>query len=644
VWSAGDVLEEEQPAARKDHGAADRVTARVTEREQAIEQCRAERTGQVRPSLAPIEAGTAQGTPLGAERRHVDPELPGPGVARGREGDRVIARAHEPPRAQAFEKSDPAFAGKVVVTDPCRTQAFIPRTGDEATPGSGGDAHQSFEHGRDLAAGNSKVAVPALPGQRDEPAFGEASEVAARRRGGDAGFERKLGGGQGPTAHEGGEHTGARAIPDERGHGRNVRRIHASMVTEACPPEARYPGGMSGPQRSAPRDPVAAVTHPDPYPYYARLVAESPLYWDEGRALWVASSAALVTAVLTHPASRVRPADEPVPRVLLGSPAADIFRHLVRMNDGGAHCPFKHAVTVTLDGIDRPWLETIADLWAGRLAARMGPKSDPVLLTELAFALPVYVVGSLLGLPEESLGEVAVGTSELVRCVFPGGSPDEIERGKDAAGRLLDLVGREIASAIDRHPLSLLPRLTGHARRVGRDDAGLVAANAIGFLVQAYDATAALISTALLTLAREPALLAQIERSPDALATAIDEVLRYDAPVQNTRRFLHEAADIGGRRLPAGSAILVVLAAANRDPQVNPRPDVIDLARSAPEVFTFGIGPHACPGRRVTTSIAHAAVARLLANGIDPRRIDTRATYRPSANCRMPLLTGKEIS
>jgi cytochrome P450 len=56
------------------------------------------------------------------------------------------------------------------------------------------------------------------------------------------------------------------------------------------------------------------------------------------------------------------------------------------------------------------------------------------------------------------------------------------------------------------------------------------------------------------------------------------------------------------------------------------------------KVFTFGVGPHACPGRRLATSIARAAVAQLLGSGVDPRRLDIEPSYRPSPNCRMPLL------
>ena len=88
------------------------------------------------------------------------------------------------------------------------------------------------------------------------------------------------------------------------------------------------------PPQDPPQDPIAAVTHPDPYPYYADLAAHRPLYRDDALRLWVASSAAAVTAVLASDLCRVRPPAEPVPRALLGSPAGELFGHFVRMNDG----------------------------------------------------------------------------------------------------------------------------------------------------------------------------------------------------------------------------------------------------------------------------------------------------------------------
>src|SRR5690349_4221852 len=109
---------------------------------------------------------------------------------------------------------------------------------------------------------------------------------------------------------------------------------------------------MTMPSMDAPRDPIAAVTHPDPYPYYRDLVTRSPIYRDDALGLWVVSSAAAVTAAVTSELCRVRPPAEPVPAALVGSAAGDVFAGLVRMNDGTTHGTLKPRVSASLAAFD----------------------------------------------------------------------------------------------------------------------------------------------------------------------------------------------------------------------------------------------------------------------------------------------------
>src|SRR5947208_6886709 len=101
---------------------------------------------------------------------------------------------------------------------------------------------------------------------------------------------------------------------------------------------------MSTNWRIQPENPIKAVTHPDPYPYYQMLIKERPIYFDESLHLWVAASADAVQAVLTSEICRVRRTTELVPKHLHNSAAADIFQHLVRMNERARHRPMKQAV------------------------------------------------------------------------------------------------------------------------------------------------------------------------------------------------------------------------------------------------------------------------------------------------------------
>jgi cytochrome P450 len=375
-----------------------------------------------------------------------------------------------------------------------------------------------------------------------------------------------------------------------------------------------------------PLDPITAVTHPNPYPFYAGLVAKRPLYRDEALRLWVASSAEAVTAVLASDLCRVRPPAEPVPTALLGSPGAEVFRHLVRMNDGPGHCPFKQAVSAALGSIDPVRAAERSRTWAGPLAS--GPLED------FAFRLPVYVTASLLGAPDNHLQQTALWVSDLVASFAPGCGPEPLERGKAAAGHLFEFFRALLSRPA---PAGLLGILVQEARRVGRDDHDVIAANAIGFMFQSHDATAGLVGNSLVALATHPGLRDQVTADPSLFHPLIQEVLRYDPPVQNTRRFVAREGVVAGQEMKEGDAILVVLAAANRDPAANANPDRFDLFRSNRMVFTFGSGVHACPGETLAMTIAQAGIERLLAEGIDLQTFLRTRTYRPASNVRIPF-------
>jgi cytochrome P450 len=373
----------------------------------------------------------------------------------------------------------------------------------------------------------------------------------------------------------------------------------------------------------APLDPVAAVVHADPYPYYADLVAAPPLHRHAGLGLWVAASAGAVTAVLTHPACRVRPPSEPVPATLAGSAAGAIYGAMVRFNDGARHGPLKASIAGALDVLDRTDVLQRSRQAARALADELRPDHSRPALSGFMMRLAPSVVASMLGAPNEQLETVARWTAAFVAATAPNASPDVVAHGAEAAAQLREH-GRIWAARE-----GLLATLSRHARA---EDQDRVVANGLGLLWQAYDATAALVGNTLVALGRIPSL-----RADHDLLAIVTEVARHDAPVQNTRRFLAEDAAIAGQPVARGEAVLVVLAAASRDPAVNPDPAAFDPRRRAPQLFTFGHGPHACPGATVATSIAAAGVETLLSLGIDPAALARDVRYRPSPNIRMPL-------
>ncbi len=390
-----------------------------------------------------------------------------------------------------------------------------------------------------------------------------------------------------------------------------------------------------------PMDPISAATSHDPYDFYGRLVVERPVYYDEGLRLWVAASARAVADVLAHPHCRVRPASEPVPQALVGSAAGDIFGSLVRMSDGERHTALKRAVDRAFENLPRPAGERTAAEQAGRLAREAIDAGDGRAVTAFSFRFPIYVMARLLGIPDTALAGVADATTALAVGLAPVASVEQRDDASAAAERLRAVVSPLVPAetsntASGESVLDAFRRATHHD---APNDSRIVD-NGIGFLFQTCDAMAGLIGNTIVTLGRRRDVLEAVTREPRHLRAAIEEVLRFDPSVQNTRRFVEKAGIVAGEPMEAGDAVLVLLAAANRDPAANPEPGRFDLLRANRRLFTFGTGAHACPGSTLAVTIATAGLQRLLEGGLDPRPLAEAFSYRPSVNLRVPLFTG----
>lgn len=367
--------------------------------------------------------------------------------------------------------------------------------------------------------------------------------------------------------------------------------------------------------------PITAVTAADPYPYYAELVADRPLHWDDGLGMWVAAGAAAVTAVLREPNLRVRPPAQPVPAGILGTPAGDVFGGLVRMTDGPDQARLKNIVIAALSRPNAADVAKLAAERAGHALARGATARD------LLFGVPAQVVAVLCGLDDAAADEASRLIGDFVQCIPASATPEQNAAAAVAAARLQELLG----PALDERGSGLLGELVRAARADDWADAAPLLANGLGLLSQTYDATAGLIGNTLVALARGHATPPS---DPDAWRALVREVARWDAPIQNTRRFAAEPVTIAGQTVAAGDAVLVVLAAANRDPAANDDPARFSADRTDPAIFTFGAAAHRCPGETLAVTIAAAVVAE----AHDTNPIDGQVTYLPLANARIPAL------
>lgn len=334
-----------------------------------------------------------------------------------------------------------------------------------------------------------------------------------------------------------------------------------------------------------PENVLKAPSHPDPYPWYAQLRATRPLYFDEAIGLWVASSAALVEEAFQHPGLLVRPPAEPVPKPLLGRPTGDVFGQLVRMTDGDYHDRHKPDVIAATGRWDRAAVTAAAEAAVQDLAGRVDANR---LLT----AVPVQAMARLLGVAPARLDTVVDQVHDFVQGIGPGADAAALDR-SDAA------------------VLALMEEVHG--------------ANRIALMQQSLDATAGLIGNALLLLKDRPEL-----EGPGFMA----ELSRWNPSIHNTRRFAAADVELGGQRIAAGQGIVLVVAAANRDPALNPDPDSFLRERQGRRNYVFGAGVHACPGDHLALAIAAAAVRDLQPLA---RTFGARRGFRPLPNARIPL-------
>jgi len=271
----------------------------------------------------------------------------------------------------------------------------------------------------------------------------------------------------------------------------------------------------------------------------------------------------------------------------------------------------------------------------GRMADRVQEVADRLLddlereptfdlVGRYAALLPVAVIADLLGVPDDERGQVLGWGNHAAVTLDPGLSWQQY---RTAAGAL-----REMHAWFGHH-LDRLRRAPGNdlLSQVLQDpeaaDLTEQELHAIGLLVlgAGFETTVNLIGNAVALLDAEPDQRAWLQQNPDGWANAVEEVLRFDSPVQLTMRSALHGTDVAGERVEAGEAVLVYLGGANRDPGVFDDPDVFDVRRSnAGEHVAFSAGVHFCVGASLARLEAVVALRTLY-----QRYPDLRVVGRP---------------
>jgi cytochrome P450 len=360
------------------------------------------------------------------------------------------------------------------------------------------------------------------------------------------------------------------------------------------------------------REAMSPAFREDPYAYYERFRGPSPLL-RVADTIWFALGHADVTALLRHPRLST---DESRAATEAGGdkPGKPRSKSLLFM-DPPDHTRLRGLVARAFTPRRIEELRRTTEAIATKLVSGMAAGSRDVELIEaFAYPLPVRVICALLGVPPADEPVFTEWSRAIARSLDPSvlRSP-ELDASIDVARQDLRAYLADLLATRRRVPGNdLLSALAAVDVDGDRISSGEVLALAVLLLVAGHETTVNLIGNGMLALLRAPDQLFRLRQSPELIAPAVDELLRFDGPVQITQRIAIEDMDVAGCAVKAGDEILLVLGAADRDPAAFSDPNRLDVTRDARRHVAFGGGIHHCLGAALARMEGQIAFQALL--------------------------------
>jgi cytochrome P450 len=366
---------------------------------------------------------------------------------------------------------------------------------------------------------------------------------------------------------------------------------------------------MSGKERSSLYDPFFETASDDPYPVYRVLRDRHPVFRNEERDFWALSrfSDVQVAARDWRTFSNSEGVDLDDVGRLIGAgnfldadpPTHDALRRVV-------HASFTPRAVQAFDPIVRE--EARGCLAAARHAEEMD------LAEELAWRLPVSVICRLLGFSSSETPLLTKWLSDFSLRSAPrsAGDPGLPDAAVEAASRLRDFVQSAVCAkrkADGDDLLSVVARATVDGKDLGDEAVGVT----LLLLLAGTDTTASLISNSLLAFSRNPDQWTVLAENPSLLPAAIEELLRYESPIQADARVTTREYRLHDTDVPAGARVLLLFGAANRDDRRFPDPDRLDVRRAPRRHLAFGEGIHFCLGAPLARLEARVLFEELIA-------------------------------
>jgi cytochrome P450 len=364
-------------------------------------------------------------------------------------------------------------------------------------------------------------------------------------------------------------------------------------------------------------NPFAPGFRENPYPSYNRMREESPVF--ETPFGLVLSRYADITAILRDPRSSNDGRKRPEFAQWVETQGLDLDEEMNRTQSFLGLDPPDHTRLRGL--VSKAFTPKVVEGLRPRIAAfvsetldRVHPSGEMDVIEDLAYPLPVQIICEMLGVPPEDHLKFREWSRDVARSLDPDFAltPEELKRREersDAFGEFFeDLIEKRRQDRRD-DLISALISVEEEGDRLSHEE---LISTCVLLLIAGHETTVNLIGNGTLALLRNRDQLELLRQDPSLAKTATEEVLRYDPPVQMTSRNALEDIQIGDRTLRAGQQAILLLGAANRDPEQFVNPERLDITREENRHVAFGMGIHFCLGAPLARIEGQIALTELL--------------------------------
>ncbi len=357
----------------------------------------------------------------------------------------------------------------------------------------------------------------------------------------------------------------------------------------------------------------------NPYPFYAQLRSEDPIHWDEELGFWVLTRYADIASVYQDPrfsrAQGLRSGYERLPESerTIAEPVYGCFAKTMFYSDPPYHTHLRglvsSAFTPTTVERMRPYVQQTVDHLLD--AVQANGKMDAI--RDFANPLPILVIAQLLGLPPEERAQFKKWSDDLFAILgsVPH-SPELMEGAARSLHALTDYITK-LSAARRKQPredlLTALVEATENGEQLTQDE---LVANMIILLSAGHETTINLIGNGLLALLQNTDQLQKLRAQPELAPSAVEEMMRYDNPVQISYRSAAQEVEMDGKVIRKGQLVNSILAAGNRDPERFSEPDRFDITRDEGRHLGLGLGIHFCLGAPLVRLEAQTAFTTIL--------------------------------